>query len=86
MGSYRLLVKKSAAGELERVPGKDLARLVKRISALAANPRPRGCEKLSALERFRVRQGDYRIVYSVDDAARTVVVFKIGHRKEVYRT
>jgi len=85
MGKYRILVKKSAAGELERIPKKDLLRIVKRVTSLAWDPRPPGCEKLSALERYRVRQGDYRIVYSVDDAALTVVIFKIGHRKEIYR-
>ena len=85
MGNYRILVKKSAAAELERISGEDLSRIVKRISALAQDPRPRGCEKLSALERYRVRQGDYRIVYSIDDAERTVTIFKIGHRREVYR-
>lgn len=85
MGKYRILVKKSAAGELERIPRKDLARVIKRISSLSEDARPHGCEKLSALERYRVRQGDYRIVYSVDDAAQSVEIFKIGHRKEVYR-
>lgn len=85
MGKYRILVKKSAAGELERIPRKDLARVIKRISSLSEDARPHGCEKLSALERYRVRQGDYRIVYSVDDAAQSVEIFKVGHRKEVYR-
>jgi mRNA interferase RelE/StbE len=85
MGKYRILVKTSAAGELERIPRKDLLRIVKRVTSLAGDPRPPGSEKLSALERYRVRQGDYRIVYSVDDAAGTVVIFKIGHRKEIYR-
>jgi len=85
MGSYKIVVKASAAGELERTPRKDLLRIVRRVTSLAEDPRPSGCEKLSALERYRVRQGDYRIVYSVDDAARTVVIFKIGHRKEIYR-
>jgi len=85
MESYRILLRKSAAGELERLAGKDLERVVRRIQGLAAEPRPRGCEKLSARERYRVRQGDYRIVYSVDDTTREVVVVKIGHRGEVYR-
>jgi len=56
-----------------------------RIHRLAADPRPVGAEKLSALERYRIRQGDYRIVYSIDDRERTVTVFKVGHRREVYR-
>ena len=85
MESYRVLLRKSAAGELDRLAGKDLERVVRRIQGLAADPRPRGCEKLSAQEQYRVRQGDYRILYSVDDAEREVVVVKIGHRGEVYR-
>jgi mRNA interferase RelE/StbE len=85
MESYSILLRKSAAGELDRLADKDLERVVKRIQGLAADPRPRGCEKLSAQDRYRVRQGDYRIVYSIDDKAREVVVVKIGHRGEVYR-
>ncbi len=85
MGKYRILLRKSAAGELDRLAGKDLGRVIKRIRGLAAEPRPRGCEKLEAQERYRVRQGDYRIVYSVDDTACEVVVVKIGRRGEVYR-
>jgi len=85
MERYRVLLRESAVGELERLPRKDLSRIVRRIQALAAQPRPRGCEKLSAQERYRVRQGDYRIVYAIDDAEREVVVVKIGHRGEIYR-
>lgn len=85
MGKYRVLLRKSAAGELDRLAGKDLERVVKRIQGLAAEPRPRGCEKLSSQERYRVRQGDHRVIYSVDGAEREVVIVKIGHRGEVYR-
>jgi mRNA interferase RelE/StbE len=85
MGKYSLFVRKSAAGELEAVPKKDLQRIVKRIQALGDDPRSRGCEKLSSQERFRIRQGDYRIVYSIDDARQAAEIFKIGHRREVYR-
>ena len=87
MGSYRLLIKTSARKEfetaLERV---DRQRLVRRIGGLADHPRPPGCEKLSGTnDRYRVRQGRYRVVYEIDDAARTVTVVKIGHRRDVYR-
>jgi mRNA interferase RelE/StbE len=85
MESYKVLIRGSAAEELGRLPKKDLRRVVTRIRGLAAEPRPHGCEKLSAQERYRIRQGDYRVVYSVDDDARTVEIFKIGHRGEVYR-
>jgi len=86
MGSSKVLVKKSAAGELERIPKKDLSRIARRIASLADHPRPDGSEKLSVLERYRVRQGEYRIVYAIDDSKRTVTIFKIGHRKEVFRS
>jgi mRNA interferase RelE/StbE len=85
MASYKVLVRKSAADELSRVPKKDLRRIVDRIRALGEEPRPHGCEKLSALERYRVRQGDYRVVYSIKDGEQTVEIVKIGHRSEVYR-
>lgn len=85
MESYKVLIRGSAAEELGRLPTKDLRRVVTRIQGLAAEPRPHGCEKLSAQERYRVRQGDYRIVYSIDDHGRTVEIVKIGHRGEVYR-
>jgi mRNA interferase RelE/StbE len=85
MESYKVLVRESAVRELEGLSKKDLARLVGRIQRLSVQPRPRGCEKLSAQERYRIRQGDYRIVYSVDDETREVIVVKIGHRSEIYR-
>jgi len=77
------LKRHNPADELGRIPKKDLARIVERIRALEQNPRPPGCEKLSALERYRVRQGDYRVVYAVDDKEKIVDVVKIGHRSEV---
>ncbi|MBM4133624.1 MAG: type II toxin-antitoxin system RelE/ParE family toxin [Nitrospira sp.] len=83
--SYSLLIKKSAEKELRGLPKADLARIVERIRSLAQQPRPAGCEKLSGQDRYRVRQGDYRIVYSVDDEQKVLEVVKIGHRREVYR-
>ena len=85
MASYNLLIKPSALKELEAIPPKDRRRIVTRIEGLAADPRPHSGEKLSGLEQYRVRQGDYRVIYSVDDEARTVVIVKIGHRRDVYR-
>jgi mRNA interferase RelE/StbE len=83
---YRVQVKRSAVKELEAIPTKKVRqRIAVRIGELADDPRPRGCEKLSGRQRYRLRQGDYRIVYSVDDHDRTVTVVKIGHRKSVYR-
>ena len=87
MESYRLLIKASAAKELERVGQKaDRRRLVARIESLATDPRPAGCEKLSGAEdKYRVRQGSYRVVYAFDDEARTITTCKVGHRRDVYR-
>lgn len=85
MESCKLLVTQSAAKELESLPHRDLVRIVSRIQALADNPRPPGGEKLSGQERYRIRQGDYRILYEVNDARQAVTVVKIGHRREVYR-
>jgi mRNA interferase RelE/StbE len=83
--SYSVAIKRSAERELRKIPRQDLRRVVTRIQALAREPRPAGYEKMSGEERYRVRQGDYRIVYAEDDEARTVEVIKIGHRREVYR-
>ena len=87
MASYSVLIKTSAAKELAAVePRAARVRIVSRIEALARTPRPRGSQKLAGdEERYRIRQGAYRIVYSVDDGARVVEVVKIGHRREVYR-
>ncbi|HET6577631.1 MAG TPA: type II toxin-antitoxin system RelE/ParE family toxin [Gemmatimonadales bacterium] len=85
MASYSLLIKPSAVKELEALPLKDRRKIVGRIQGLASEPRPHGSEKLSSLEQYRVRQGDYRVVYSVDDDTRTVLVVKVGHRRDVYR-
>ena len=85
MASYNVLIKPSAAKELEAVPRKDRLRIIQKIRTLVGNPRPIGCEKLSGREQYRLRQGRYRIVYSISDSEQTVLVVKIGQRKEVYR-
>jgi len=78
-------MKPSAAKELEGLQLKDRRRVVGRIHALSLEPRPPGCEKLSGQEKFRLRQGNYRILYSIDDVLQVVTVVKIGHRRDVYR-
>ena len=86
MAKYRILIKPSAAKEIEGIPyKKDRQRIVKRINQLAEDPRPPGCEKLSGQDKYRLRQGRYRIVYSIEDQDLIVYVVKVGHRKEVYR-
>lgn len=85
MDGYRLLIKPSAVKELEAVPPRDRLRIVGRIEKLRQDPRARNCEKLSGEDKYRVRQGDYRVVYRIDDTAREVTIFKIGHRRQAYR-
>ena len=85
MGSYKILIKPSAVKEIEAIPQRDRQRLIARIQGLSSNPRPPGSEKLSGQDKFRLRQGVYRIVYSVDDDGPSLLIVKVGHRKEVYR-
>ena len=87
MAAYRLLIKASAGRELERLGTKsDRRRIVERIKALAEDPRPHGSEKLAGYtDRYRIRQGNFRVVYLIDDQRREVTVFKVGDRKDVYR-
>lgn len=85
MASYRVFIKPSAAKELESVPAKDRRRVATKIKSLGTNPRPPGCEKLSGLERYRIRQGNYRVLYEIQDDVLVVLVVKVGHRKDIYR-
>jgi mRNA interferase RelE/StbE len=85
VASYSLFLKPSAVKELEELPAAARRRIVRRIQGLAGQPRPHGAEKLSGEEKYRVRQGTYRVLYTIDDAKREVVVVKIAHRRDVYR-
>jgi mRNA interferase RelE/StbE len=85
MAAYKLFFKKSVQKDFDSIPKKDLKRILSRIESLSEDPRPKGCEKLTGRERYRVRQGRYRIVYSIQDDELTVWVVKIGHRKDIYR-
>ncbi|HEX9093255.1 MAG TPA: type II toxin-antitoxin system RelE/ParE family toxin [Coriobacteriia bacterium] len=82
---YRIEIKTSAAREIEALPLRDRRRVVDRIGLLAEDPRPAGCEKLAAQDRYRIRQGDYRIACSIEDRLLCVWVVKVGHRRDVYR-
>jgi mRNA interferase RelE/StbE len=86
MASYKLIFKKSVAKDLRAFPAQDVQRILHRIDALAVEPRPVGCEKLSGQERYRIRQGVYRVIYEIADKALVVLVVKVGHRREVYRS
>jgi mRNA interferase RelE/StbE len=82
---YRLFIKRSAAKEIEAIPTKkDRRRVVARIGSLADEPRPRGCQKLSGAEKYRVRQGRYRVLYLIEDDRLVITVVKVGDRKAVY--
>jgi len=85
MAIYKIIFKKSAVKELGNIPKKDMSKIIKRIQSLADNPRPAGSEKLAAQECYRTRQGNYRVIYIIDDINLTIDIFKIGHRREVYR-
>jgi mRNA interferase RelE/StbE len=79
------MLKRSVMKDLEPLATRERERIMERIGVLADDPRPHGCEKLSALERYRIRVGEYRIVYSIEDAALLVWVVRVGHRRDVYR-
>jgi len=85
MAGYRVLFRKSVEKDFVCIPKKDLKKILNRIKTLEDNPRPPGCEKLTGQERYRLRQGRYRIVYSIQDNELTVWVVKVGHRKDIYR-
>ena len=86
MARFEVLIKRSAVKEIASISRKrDRQRVVRRIRELAEDPRPPGCRKLSRRERYRIRQGTYRIVYAIEDERLIVYVVKIGHRRDVYR-
>jgi len=85
-GGYQVTFTRAARDDLARLPAREQRRIAERISRLATMPRPVGAEKLTGLPRtYRVRAGDYRVVYQVDDGARAVMIERIGHRRDVYR-
>jgi mRNA interferase RelE/StbE len=81
VADYKVLIEPSAALELEQIPKKDRQQLVLKITRLVTNPRPCGCQKLSGTDDYRIRQGDYRLMYSIDEQEKTVRIFKVAHRK-----
>lgn len=87
MGSYKILFKKSVAKDFRKIPGKDRLRIIERIGQLAQDPRPPDSAKLSGEEKYRIRQGSYRILYKIFDPTITItiVIVKVVHRKDVYR-
>ncbi|CCK62345.1 type II toxin-antitoxin system RelE family toxin [Mycobacterium canetti] len=83
---YAVEIENSAAKAIQRLHRHDQRRILTAVAALADEPRPRGCEKMSGFDTtYRIRLGNYRVVYIVDDAARVITVTRVGHRREVYR-
>jgi mRNA interferase RelE/StbE len=85
MGKYKIIFRKSVAQDMRRIPNRDLRRILAIIDSLSDEPRPFGVERLSGQEKYRVRQGNYRIIYEISDKELIVIVVKVGHRKDVYR-
>jgi mRNA interferase RelE/StbE len=85
MARYRIAFKRSVIKDLRQIPNQDVQRILKRIDDLADEPRGSGAEKLTGEEVFRVRQGNYRILYTVEDDVVTVTIVRVGHRRDVYR-
>ena len=85
MGRYRVEVKRSAVKEIEVLSNRDIKAILDKIFSLADNPRPYDCQKLSGREQYRIRRGDYRILYYIEDDVLIVYIVKVGHRKDVYR-
>lgn len=85
MARFELRVRPSVAKDLKSLPKQSVLRILERIEGLRDDPRPVGSEKLSGLERYRIRQGSYRILYSIIEDQVVVEIVKVGHRKDVYR-
>jgi mRNA interferase RelE/StbE len=85
MAAYKLFFKKSVQKDLNAIPKAELKRILRRIEGLTEDPGPPGCEKLTGQDRYRLRQGMYRILYSIQEGELTVWVVKVGHRKDIYR-
>ena len=85
MEKFSIDFKKSAVKELKKINKFDLQKIIKKISSLCINPKPEGSQKLTGHKLYRIRQGNYRIVYFIDDDKREIQIVKIGHRKEIYR-
>lgn len=86
MEQYRILIKKSVSKDLKKIPKKDIKRILDAIQDLANEPRPPQSKKLSGQERYRLRQGNYRILYSIEDEELIICVVKVGNRREVYKS
>lgn len=85
MESYRIVIKKSAAKEIEKIEKKDRIRIVEKIRSLVSDPHPAGSKKLSGQEKYKIRQGNYRILYQILNEELVIYVVKVGHRSDIYK-
>jgi mRNA interferase RelE/StbE len=85
MAKFKIEIKKSAVKELNNLPANDLKRIIQKIQNLAYNPRPPSCKKLTGEEKYRIRSGNYRILFIIEDDILIIYIVKIGHRRDVYR-
>jgi len=85
MARYNIEIKKSAVKEIKNLPRKECKRILSAIESLSTNPRPRECKKLSHEEKYRIRIGSYRMLYSIEDADLVVFIVKVAHRQSVYK-
>jgi len=85
MAEYKIYFKESVTRDFRRIQAKDIQLILQRIKTLEVEARPSGCEKLTSQERYRIRQGQYRILYTIQDKQLTIWIVKVGHRKSVYR-
>ena len=83
--NYEVRLVRSAGREMDRLPAADHARISRKILSLEDNPRPVSVKKLRGREEFRIRVGDYRVLYTIDDDSRVVTVHAVGHRRDIYR-
>jgi mRNA interferase RelE/StbE len=85
MAKYNIVFRKSVAKDLKAIPKKDQVRILQRIAQLAEDPRPPACKRLSGQQRYRIRQGIYRVLYEIEDDQLIVTVVKVGNRRDVYK-
>jgi mRNA interferase RelE/StbE len=83
---YKIDIRKTAQRSLDRLQKGDFTAVLEAVSSLAHEPRPRGVEKIKQSDLWRIRQGNYRVIYSIDDIKKLIVILRIGHRREVFRS
>jgi mRNA interferase RelE/StbE len=83
---YKVELRRSVQKSLEKIQTQERLKIIAALLELEQNPRPRGIEKIKGVELWRIREGDYRIVFSIDDSEKTITIVRIGHRRDIYRS